>query len=314
MVLLSSIEWQGAAVGVAAALGSTASWALCGVLFKQLGERLDPLGMTAAKSVAAAFLLAPVVIWLTFFDGGQAASRAVGTSGSSMWLLALSGLLGIAIGDSLFFAALSQLSPLLLSILLLACPDLFAGLLGVLCLGEMPSAPVWLGIAAVMTAMGFLVIPAALGEKGTVRSTARGIVFAVLSLICTSLSMVIAKPVLANVNPFAATMWRMAAGGVALVVFGAATGRMRKWRAAFADLRYAGGFVAVTAIVAFGGFGLSLAAVKYLDLVVASALMSLEPLFILPFMILFGRHRTCVREVIAMALAVAGVLVIVLMG
>ena len=120
-------------IGVVAALGSTASWALCGVLFKKLGERLDPVGMTAVKSLAAALFLAPML----FFIGGAAAG------GHDMFLLAASGIIGIAIGDCFFFAALGQLSPLLLTILLLTCPNVFSGILGVLCLGEMPSVPVW---------------------------------------------------------------------------------------------------------------------------------------------------------------------------
>ena len=114
-------------IGIVAALGSTASWALCGVLFKKLGERLDPVGMTTVKSLVAALFLAP----LLFFVGGAAAG------GRDLLWLAASGIIGIAIGDCFFFAALGQLSPLLLTVLLLTCPNVFTGILGVLCLGEM---------------------------------------------------------------------------------------------------------------------------------------------------------------------------------
>lgn len=292
-------------LGIIVALGSTASWALCGVLFKKLGERLDPVGMTTVKSLVAALFLAPLLL----FVGGAAAG------GRDLLLLAASGIIGIAIGDCFFFAALGQLSPLLLTILLLTCPNVFSGILGVLCLGEMPSLPVWGGIALIMAAMALLVFPVEQGEGG--KSTVKGVLLGVASFICSSVSTVIAKPVMtgeAGVSPFAVTFYRMAAGGLALALFAVCAGKVKVWAQPFRDLRYGVGFIGVTAVVAFGGFGLSMAAFKYLDVVTAGALLSLEPLFVLPFMILFGHHKVKVRELASMVLAVAGVLLIALNG
>ena len=292
-------------IGVVMALGSTASWALCGVLFKKLGERLDPVGMTAVKSLAASLFLAP----LLFFIGGAAAG------GREMLLLAASGIIGIAIGDCFFFAALGQLSPLLLTILLLTCPNVFTGILGVLCLGEMPSVPVWCGIALIMGATALLMFPVEQDDGG--KSTIKGVLLGVVSFICSSVSTVIAKPAMigeAGVPPFAATFYRMAAGGLVMAVFALCSGKVKVWARPFMDARYGAGFMGVTAVVAFGGFGLSMAAFKYLDVVTAGALLSLEPLFVLPFMVLFGHHKVKIRELAGMALAVAGVLLIVLNG
>ncbi len=294
-----------ATLGVAAALGSTASWALCGVLFKRLGERLDPVGMTTVKSIVAALLLLPAII----FVGGA------GVSGADLGWLSLSGVVGIAVGDCFFFAALGELSPLLLTVLLLTCPNVFTGILGVLCLGEMPPPAVWCGIALIMAATAMLAFPLESSEGG--KSTVRGIAFGVISFICSAVSTVIAKPVMtgeAGVPPLTVTFYRMAAGGLALAAFALCTGRAAAWAKPFRDVRYSLGFLGVTAIVAFGGFGLSMAAFKHLDVVAAGALLSLEPLFVLPFMAAFGRHRVKMREVAGMALAVAGVLLIALNG
>ena len=293
------------ALGVIAALGSTASWALCGVLFKRLGERLDPIGMTTVKSVVAAILLLPAL----FFIGG------FGVSGADLFWLTLSGVVGIAIGDCFFFAALGELSPLLLTVLLLTCPNVFTGILGVLCLGEMPSLAVWCGIALIMAATAMLAFPLDSGEGG--KSTMRGIAFGVIAFVCSSISTVIAKPVMtgeAGVSPLTVTFFRMAAGGIALAAFALCTRRAKAWAKPFRDMRYSLGVLGVTAIVAFGGFGLSMAAFKYLDVVAAGALLSLEPLFVLPFMAAFGRHKVKPRELLGMALAVAGVLLIALNG
>lgn len=292
-------------IGIIAALGSTASWALCGVLFKKLGERLDPVGMTTVKSLAAALFLSP----LLFLAGGAWAG------GKDLLLLAASGIIGIAIGDCFFFAALGQLSPLLLTVLLLTCPNVFSGILGVLCLGEMPSVPVWCGIGLIMAAMAFLMFPVEQGEGG--KSTLKGVLLGVVSFVCSAVSTVIAKPVMtgeAGVSPFAVTFYRMAAGGLALAAFALCAGKVKVWARPFQDVRYGAGFMGVTAVVAFGGFGLSMMAFKHLDVVTAGALLSLEPLFVLPFMALFGHHKVKAREFVGMALAVAGVLLIALNG
>ena len=273
------------------------------MLFKKLGERLDPIGMTTVKSLVAALLLSP----LLFLAGGATAG------GRDLMLLAASGIIGIAIGDCFFFAALGQLSPLLLTILLLTCPNVFTGILGVLCLGEMPSATVWCGIALIMAATALLVFPVDSTEGG--KSTIKGVLLGVASFICSSVSTVIAKPVMtgeAGVSPFAVTFYRMAAGGLVLAAFALCTKRTGVWAKTFRDVRYSAGFIGVTGIVAFGGFGLSMAAFKYLDVVVAGALLSLEPLFVLPFMALFGHHKVKLREIAGMAMAVGGVLLITL--
>lgn len=50
--------------------------------------------------------------------------------------------------------------------------------------------------------------------------------------------------------------------------------------------------------------------VKHLDLVVASTLMALEPLFIIPAMIILKKHKTDWKEIVSLLLAVVGILII----
>jgi drug/metabolite transporter (DMT)-like permease len=79
-------------IGAAAALGSAASWALGSVLFKMLGDKLEPVALTFAKGLLGVLMLGGALLFLGFqpvrFD--------------SILLLTLSGLLGIAIGDTFF--------------------------------------------------------------------------------------------------------------------------------------------------------------------------------------------------------------------
>ena len=292
---------SGSGIGILCALGSTATWAVCAVLFKRLGEKLDPVGMTFVKALFSFILMLPII--LIFYPLGALTWQQIG-------IIAASGILGIAIGDSLFFAALSRLSPLVLAIILLAGPDIFTGLLGFICLKEMPVWQVWAGILLIMASTALLLLPEVMAEKDAAKTTLKGVLFGCCSLLATAVAMVIIKPVLVQHSSLPITMLRMFFGALAILIYGACAGKFAEWYSPFGKGEYRWGFLGTVALVTYGGFWLSLAAIKFLDLVVASALMSLEPVFVLAFMLCFARHKTSVLEITGLILAVAGIFLI----
>ncbi len=77
---------------MAAALGSAASWAAGSVLFKMLGDKLQPIPLTFAKGVMGVVMLGLALLCI--------GPRSMDFQ--PLLLLTLSGLLGIAIGDTFF--------------------------------------------------------------------------------------------------------------------------------------------------------------------------------------------------------------------
>ena len=114
-------------------------------MFKRLGEQLSSPAMALVKSFLSAALLG-VVLLVMGFD--RVSLEAL------LWL-ALSGAVGIALGDTLFFAALKQLSPHTL-IMLLTSGQILTVVLAILFLGEAPTVKTWLGISLVV--MGITVV------------------------------------------------------------------------------------------------------------------------------------------------------------
>ena len=53
---------ENSTLGIIFALASTASWGLCTIIFKKLGERLDAIGMTTVKSLLSCIFLAIVLL------------------------------------------------------------------------------------------------------------------------------------------------------------------------------------------------------------------------------------------------------------
>jgi len=79
-------------IGIAAALGSAASWAAGSVLFKMLGDKLPPIPLTFAKGIAGAAMIGVVLVFVGLH----------GIDSRPLVLLIVSGILGIAIGDTFF--------------------------------------------------------------------------------------------------------------------------------------------------------------------------------------------------------------------
>lgn len=126
-------------VGVMAALGSAASWALGSVLFRRLGDHLPPVALTFAKGITSVVLLGIAIAIIGFESIGLDA-----------WLLLiLSGLLGIALGDTLFFLALNNLGAHAV-VILFTLGQVLTLILAVLWLGERPQPLDWAGINLIL--------------------------------------------------------------------------------------------------------------------------------------------------------------------
>jgi drug/metabolite transporter (DMT)-like permease len=286
-------------IGVGAALISAASWAAGAVLFKRISETVTPFGMTLTKSVMGLLLLGIAL----GFTGCQAVSPG------NLALLVLSGLLGIAVADTLFFAALRDLGPNVLVVFLMIGQVLTA-VLAVIFLREAPHAMAWAGILLTLGGIGAVLWTRFSTGQEKQATTRRGISLGLLFTGCMSVSWVIVKPALGAVDTLWATFIRMAAGALGILVFGAATGRLAEWMNPLQDLKLAGFFLCSVCVVTFGGFWLGLAAIKYVDLVIATSLSATEPLFVLPLAFLFLKERATPLQIAGTLVAVCGVVLI----
>jgi drug/metabolite transporter (DMT)-like permease len=256
-------------IGTSAALGSAASWALGSVLFRQLGDRIPPVALTFAKAIAGGGLLGIVLLFVGFAP-----------LPSETWLLlVLSGLLGVAVGDTLFFLALNQLGAHVV-VILFTLGQLLTVLMGVWWLGESPGAADWAGIAAILT--GVTIVMWSKVSDGEGKTRLIGLVFGLASILAMSVSIIIAKEALETAESIQATFIRILSGGIGVMVYGAMT---RQLAGGLGELRHPGFlmfFFASVVIVTFGGFWLSLVAISHLDVSIANTLNATEPLFVLP--------------------------------
>jgi len=282
-----------------AALGSAAAWAVGSILFKRIGETVTPFGMTLSKGAVSSLLLGAVLFATGYGD----------VPGGALGLLLVSGILGIAVGDTLFFAALQDLGPVGLIVFFMA-GQILTALLAILFLGEVPRPGEWTGIGVVLAGIAMVLLTQISRDKTDRPTRMRGILLGFFSMLAMSLSLIIAKQALGSVSTMTATFIRMVAGTLGMLLFGMLTGRVREWLNPFSDMNMLGVFVISVCVVTFGGFWLSLVAIKHVEIAIANALGAAEPLFVIPLAVVFLKERVTLMEVAGAVLTMFGVILL----
>lgn len=289
------------AIGAIAALGSAASWSVGAVLFNRLGESLSSFAMTLVKGSMSVLLLAA----MTLLVGGYAdiGFQAFG-------YLALSGLLGIAVSDTFFFSALKELGPRTI-VLLMTLGQVFTVALAVTFLGERLRLYGLFGITLIVLGVTIGMFPG-ITERG--RSSLKGIVFGLISVLSMSVSVILMKKGLAEVSTVYATFIRMLAGTVGMLLAGIATRRLGIWVAPFREPRLIWQFSLAVCVITIGGFWLAVVAFKYTSVAVANSLIATEPIFILPVSAIFLKEKVTLQAVVGALIATFGVIVLCTAG
>ncbi len=193
-------------LGELCSLAAASIWSLSVVLFKR-SERFSPQGMNLFKNSVALVLL---LVTLPLAGEGIAWDR----SGADWLRLAISGVLGIALADTLVFMALRRLGASLLAVVdCVYAPSIVA--LSVLVLHE-PLAVGFVG-GAVLVVGGVLVATTDKLRRTGVeaeagRSIAGGVMLGIGGIVAMAVGVVLAKPVLERSGLVEVTTVRMVAG------------------------------------------------------------------------------------------------------
>lgn len=203
-------------LGDAMAIGCAMAWA-CAVLFFRKVEGIEPAQLNLFKNVLSVALLLPTM-WIAgvYFDLDRSTSD---------WIaLIVSGLLGLAIADTLFLAGLRRVDA---SVAALAdcvyAPSVL--LLSVTILGEPVRAGLFVGGPLVIAGLA-LVAWRRRGERRPVDR--KGVLLCIAGVLTTSLAVIVAKPVLERSDLIEATTVRLAAGATGILLFEAVSGRGRE--------------------------------------------------------------------------------------
>ncbi|MEZ6190537.1 MAG: DMT family transporter [Phycisphaerales bacterium] len=297
--------------GEVAALAAAMCWALSTVLYRPIGYKLSPVLMNLFKGLIASAMLVVMIGagWLLW--GGAIGGMGAGTAA----LLAISGVIGIGVGDTLFFASLRHVGSRRAMLLATLSPPLTA-LIGLVFLHEVLSVASWLGIVLTVSGIAWVITERS-NLKGPVEVDHRvglGVLCGVLCAVTQALSAVISRKAMDGTEAGAdlAALVRIAAGtaSVALIlpllrVYGSAV------KAGKPKLS-ARGWALFTLAVSLGtflGIWLFQIALDHTSAGVAQTLVSTGTLFVLPIAALMG-ERVSPRAIAGAVLAVGGIVLL----
>jgi drug/metabolite transporter (DMT)-like permease len=288
--------------GEIAALFASFSWAIGSLVFSRV--KAPPAALNLFKNVLAALLF---LVSLTILTLARGVPLPRPTASSLAWL-ALSSLIGLVIGDTLYFRSLQALGPRRALVLTTLAPTL-ATALAWWTFGETLPATALLGIAATLLGVAWVVRVREGGGEGETPE-ASGVACGILGAFCQALGAVCSKLGMSELDPLEASFVRLVfAAGLGLLAALAAR-RLRAWTEALFAPGVPLRLTAASACGTYLGIWLSLAAFKHSRLAVATTLTSLSPVFVIPLAWLFLGQRTSLAGILGAALAVTGVAIL----
>jgi drug/metabolite transporter (DMT)-like permease len=290
-------------LGESACLTAALLWAVAVVLFRAPIAAWGPRTANLVKCLLGTSLL---LVTLPFFGGLAAYSVA---SPRDLGLIALSGIVGLTLGDTLLFAAIGRLGAHRTLVLGTSAP-VFAGLLAVAG-GERLTAGQLAGAAVVLIGVTIVVGPGDSSGDGGKHVAIGGIVFALLAAFGQGAGVVLAKEGLDTLGAMPATLLRLTAGTVGLLAAAALRGGFDRLRNAFHDGRTMRRMAPAALLGTYLALLLMMVGVALAPATIAAVLLAVSPIFSLVIEAVADRKRPTPLAVIGTIVAVVGVVVLV---
>lgn len=283
------------------ALGAAACWALGSVTSVMPARHLGAFAFTRWRMMMVACMLWAVVAVTGTWHGFT----------PSYWgVMAVSGLIGIFVGDTALFAAVNRLGPRRAGVLFATHAAFSAGL-GFIVLDERMSLQAFAG--AVLTLLGVMTAIVLGRHKDETHAweadrghVGAGVALALLAALCQAVGSLIAKPVMAlQVDPVMASAVRVTVATCAhFVLLGAGFAASRAHQPA--TLRVLGQ-TALNGFIAMGiGMTLVLLALEKGDVGMVAILSSVSPILVLPLLWFQLKRAPAAGAWIGATLTVAG--------
>lgn len=294
-------------IGEIAALVTSFCFALTALIFTSAGRLI---GSQITNRVRLLFaLLYLVILNLILFSEPLPFSAA-----SSRWIwLSLSGVIGLSLGDTFFFQSLISVGPRLGSLLLNLAP-IFGSLLAWVFFRETLTALQIFGILLALAGIGWVVMSHEEPPDSPHGHTRRGVFFGILAALGQAVGLVLSRlGLFGEFSPIEANAIRMLAAVLFAWLWAAFNGQAGATVAALRARPRAIRLIALGALAGpVLGVSASLLAVQHAEIGVASTLMALPPVIVLPISYFAFREKIGWQAIAGTILAIAGVAILFL--
>ena len=286
--------------GEIAALSAAVVWALATWIYSQFSHHFSAMQLNIVKGVAASGMMLVVMPWVEM--------PTMAISSIHLAILAVSGIIGIAVGDSAYFASLKRIGANKTLLLESLAPPL-SGVLALVALGSVLPLQSWLGVLLTTLAVTFVIFqPDASGQQ----TNWSGVGFGLLASVCQASGVVISHYALVagDLPPLLGALIRLSVGvlAVAMVIvlfeqkpfssMGKHLGQLTK--SAFLWL------LGAIFVGTFLALWLQQIALKHANPAIAQTLIATSPLFML-FIYMVKGEKVTAKSIIGTLAAVGGI-------
>jgi len=291
-------------LGELAALGTAACWTVSAVNFEAASKRCGSTGVNIIRLVLA-------VVFLGFFNLATRGQIVPTDANPVQWLwLCASGIIGFTLGDLCLFEAFVRIGSRV-SMLVMALAPALTAIMGFFFLGEVLSIQAVIGIVLTMAGIALVVLKPTEGALKLNQPVA-GLLLAFGGALGQAGGLILSKIGMrgdsgANYPATSSAQIRAMAG---VVGFALLYTLMRSWPKVASAAKDRKGMAFATAGAVAGpfiGVSLSLVAVANAQAGVASSIMSITPVLIIPVAFFVFKEKIKLVEIVGAALAVGGV-------
>jgi drug/metabolite transporter (DMT)-like permease len=293
-------------IGEFAALGTALMFAFGSTLFTLSGREIGAALMNRTRLLIA-------VLFVLAMHSLLVGNPFMMDAGTNQWFwLGLSGFVGLALGDAALFQGFILVGPRI-SMLIMALAPVLSAILGWLFLGESLTPLEIGGIVLTVAGIGIVVVERqGKPKEGEVTQNSRqyfiGVLFALGGALGQAAGLILAKMGLANDFPaISALLIRLTVALIAIWAFSAVRGELvSSVRTLRAHPRVLAMLTAAAFLGPVLGVWFSLIAVQHAPVGIASTLMSLTPIFLMPIAFFVFKDRITFQAIIGTIVAFAG--------
>ncbi len=287
--------------GELAALGAAFLWAAASVLYGRIGQYLSPLKMNLIKNLIAVAMVLAVLL-----PGGRGLFSGIDLFAGI--LLLLSGGIGIGVGDTAYFGALTHLGARRAILLMILSPPI-TGILALIFLAENLSFGAWLGVMLTITGVAWVITERDSAADFGTNHKPLGIALGLLAAVGQAVGAIMSHAAFLhlNISPLRSALIRLLGGTlivlICLPLLKDSPGRgyenlrsFRRWRT----------IIFTVFIGTFMGIWLQQISLKYAAAGVAQTLFATSPLFVIPMVAVMG-ERISLRAFLGAILSIVGI-------
>jgi drug/metabolite transporter (DMT)-like permease len=288
-------------IGEFAALFTAFCWTVTALAFESASNKVGSIAVNLIRLLLAMVFLS---IFSYFIRGKFLPLDA--SANTWMWL-SISGLVGFVVGDFFLFESFTIVGSRISMLIMTLVPPI-AAFVSWLMMGETMTLFNFLGMFLTLGGIAIVIV-----NKGTDKKmlsfthSLKGVLFAFIGAVGQAVGLVFSKVGMGTYSAFAATQIRIISG---IIGFAVVITLWKKWNNVGIALKNRPALKRIGLGSVFGpflGVSFSLFAVQHANAGIASTIMAIVPILIIPASLLFLHKKVTLKEVIGATISVAGV-------